>query len=45
MKDPKKLGTAVLWTRHETPMGNQIYDSSKFYVSLSVTGWEPFKVE
>ncbi len=39
-----KLGAGALWTRHETAE-NQIYSSPQPYVSLSVMGWEPFKVE
>lgn len=40
-----KLGAGALWTRHETPMGDQGYGSPRAYVSLSVTGWEPFRAE
>jgi len=40
-----KLGAGALWTRHETPAGDQTYGSPKLYVSLSVTGWEPFKAK
>ncbi len=40
-----KLGAGALWTRHETPAGDQSYGSPQAYVSLSVTGWEPFKAE
>jgi hypothetical protein len=40
-----KLGAGALWTRHETPAGDQTYGSPKPYVSLSVTGWEPFKAK
>jgi hypothetical protein len=40
-----KLGVGALWTRHETPAGDQTYGSPKLYLSLSVTGWEPFKAE
>ncbi len=38
-----KLGAGALWTRHDTVEGNQSYGAPRLYLSLSVTGWEPFR--